>query len=109
MENAVGHLLAQLAGWENPYIKAKHSSEALSTKRRCALVHQAVPEGSTALSSLHRRLSFAVHTATLDKVRFKGIFTDGGTDKALRQYEVGNMCAPVAGPIGAPDYSTSVS
>ena len=58
------------------------------------MVHQGVPEGSTALSSLHRRLSFAVHTA-LDEVRFRGVFTDGGTNKALRQYEVGNMCAPL--------------
>ena len=60
---------------------------------RCALVRQAICAGSTALSSLHRRLSFAVRTATQDEVRYKGIFTDGGTNDALRQYGVDNMAA----------------
>lgn len=84
--------LRKLQSGKVAYLRIYNSSEVSSETRCCALVHQAVRTG-TALSSLHRRLSFAVRTATLDEVRFMGLYTDGGTDDALRQYGVDNMCA----------------
>ena len=61
----------------------------------CAVVRQA-SQSCTALSSLYRSIFAAVHRPPWTAVRYVGVFTDGGADKALRRHAVDNMCAPVA-------------
>ena len=63
--------------------------------RCCALVRQAVPKGSYALSALYRSM-FAAMPALKQvqaPVRFVGVFTDGGVDRALHQFRTDNMYA----------------
>ena len=45
----------------------------------------------TALSSLYRSTYNLIHMAKHTPVRYVGVFTDGGTDEALRQCNVDNM------------------
>ena len=67
--------------------------EGKLSPRRCALVRQAVRDG-TALSSVYRIVHVAVHTPMQKPVRYVGVYTDGG--EALQQHGVDNLCAPVS-------------
>ena len=60
---------------------------------RCALARQAVQAG-VALSSLYRTIYVALHTPK--PVRYTGVFTNGGTDNALQQFNADNLCAPIS-------------
>ena len=59
-------------------------------------MRQAVKAG-TALSSLYRTIFSAAHRSTQTPVRYAGVFTDGGADKALQQNGVDNMYGPTSG------------
>ena len=76
-----------------------------------ALVRQGKHEAA-ALSKLYRSIYRMVASMVpphieLERVRYVGVFTDGGADNSLQQYGVHNMCAPPQ-PQGPP-FSISVS
>ena len=71
----------------------------LPSQRCCALLRQAVERGRT-LSKLYRTL-FAAMPAQKQRqasVRYVGLFTDGGTDNALHQHRIDNLCATISVP-----------
>ena len=72
------------------FVEGIASPRSMLRTRCCALVRQAVNTG-TALSSLYRTIFSAAHRSTQTPVRYVGVFTDGGADKALQQYGVDNM------------------
>ena len=73
-----------------------HAQQSETTANCETLRLRQASQAGTALSSLYRSIYVAVHRPTQTPVRYIGVFTDGGAEKALRQYGVDNMCAPVA-------------
>ena len=67
-----------------------------------ALVRQGKHEGA-ALSKLYRSIYRMVYSKP-ERVRYVGVFTDGGAADSLQKYGVDNMCAPARAPALPPIY-----